>query len=72
MDVTGENLTRLTFEGSNENPHWSPDGLHLVFSSNRTGKYQIYTMNWDGTNLRMITPDGENYNPSWSPRFPGD
>jgi TolB protein len=67
MDVTGENLTRLTYQGSNENPRWSPDGLHIVFSSNRSGKPEVYTMNWDGSNQRPITNGEGNYNPSWSP-----
>ncbi|NIM05181.1 MAG: hypothetical protein GTN65_06095 [Armatimonadetes bacterium] len=69
MDLTGENLNRLTYIGSNANPRWSPDGLHIVFGSDRTGKYEVYTMHWDGSAQRMITGEGENYNPSWSPRF---
>ena len=67
IDITGENLIRLTYEGSNENPRWSPDGLHIVFSSTRSGRYEIYTMNWDGSNQKPITFGEENYNPSWSP-----
>jgi TolB protein len=62
-------MNRLTHRGSNENPRWSPDGLHIVFSSNRTGKYEVYSMHWDGSSQRRITGEGENYNPSWSPRF---
>jgi len=69
IDVTGENLRRLTYGYNNENPSWSPDGYHLVFSSNRTGRYEIYTMHWDGSNQKAITSGGENYNPSWSSRF---
>ena len=31
--------------GNNEDPRWSPDGRHLVFSSNRVGgSYEIYSM----------------------------
>ncbi|HEX9916872.1 MAG TPA: Tol-Pal system beta propeller repeat protein TolB, partial [candidate division Zixibacteria bacterium] len=69
IDITGENLIRLTSQGSSENPHWSPDGLHIVFSSNRSGKHQIYTMNWDGSEQKPITGQGNNYNPDWSTGF---
>jgi TolB protein len=63
----GSTVMQLTEVGSNENPHWSPDGLHLVFSSNRTGAYEIYTMNYNGSGVRRITHSANNTNPSWSP-----
>jgi TolB protein len=58
---------RLTYDGNNEEPSWSPDGLHIVFTSNRTGTYELYTMNWDGSRERKLT-DGLTANgPDWSP-----
>lgn len=58
---------RLTYDGNNEEPSWSPDGLHIVFTSNRTGTYELYTMNWDGSRERRLT-DGLTANaPDWSP-----
>ena len=58
---------RLTYDGNNEEPSWSPDGLHIVFTSNRTGVYELYTMNWDGSRERKLT-DGVTANaPDWSP-----
>jgi TolB protein len=58
---------RLTYDGNNEEPSWSPDGLHIVFTSNRTGIYELYTMNWDGSRERKLT-DGVTANaPDWSP-----
>ncbi len=58
---------QLTFEGNNEEPSWSPDGLHIAFISNRTGKYELWTMNWDGTRQRKLTQGLVTYAPSWSP-----
>lgn len=60
---------RLTCEGNNEEPSWSPDGLHIVFSSNRNGVYELYTMNWDGTRQRKLTQGTVANAPDWSP-FP--
>jgi TolB protein len=67
-DLEGEVSHRLTSEGNNEDPAWSPDGLHIVFSSDRAGRYQLYTMHWDGTGVRRIT-DCSACSPTWSPRM---
>ena len=64
--VTG--LTKsLTFgEGTNESPAFSPNGRHIVFTSTRSGKTQVFTMARDGKNVRQITKAGNNYEPDWS------
>lgn len=54
-----------TGRGSNESPSWAPNGLHLVFTSNRTGSEQVFAMNRDGSNLRQLTREGNNTMPSW-------
>ena len=67
LDVNTRQVKQLTFgEGSNESPAFSPNGRHLSFMSDRTGKFQIYTMTRDGRDLRQITRTGTNSLPSWS------
>jgi len=58
---------RLTFDRNNEEPTWSPDGLHIVFTSNRSGRYELYTMNWDGSRQRKLTSGITANAPDWSP-----
>ena len=66
MDVASRETVQLTHgAGRNENPFWAPDGRHLVFSSNRSGKFQIYTMLVDGTEVRQLTTTGNNAMPVW-------
>jgi TolB protein len=66
-DPTDFSPVRLTYLGNNEEPAWSPDGLHIVFSSNRTGRYELYTMNWDGSRRRKLTNGITANAPDWSP-----
>jgi TolB protein len=59
---------RLTYDGNNEEPSWSSDGLHIVFTSNRKGQYELYTMNWDGSRQRKLTSGITANAPDWSPK----
>jgi TolB protein len=52
--------------GTNESPAFAPNGRHLAFWSDRTGRPQIYTIARDGTDLRQITKAGGNRYPNWS------
>src|SRR5437763_5039922 len=43
MDIASRQIIQLTHDGGrNDFPSWSPDGRHVVFSSNRTGNEQIW------------------------------
>ena len=49
-------------------PSWSPDGSKVVFQSNRTGEWHLYTMAADGSDVRDLTPSMKDCrNPSFSP-----
>ena len=41
-------------------PTWSPDGRHILFTSNMKGGIQIFTVDYDGANLRQLTTTGQN------------
>ncbi len=64
---------RLTSTGAVENnPHFSPDGKTIAFSSNRSGSFAVYTVSTEGgtptrltwypssATVRGWTPDGKN------------
>jgi TolB protein len=59
-----------TGRGSNESPSWAANGLHIVFTSTRTGTSQIFTINRDGSNPRQLTREGNNTTPRWGPAPP--
>lgn len=49
-------------------PVLSPDGTRIVFTSNRTGTYQVYTCDAGGGNIVQLThTEGSNVSPVWSP-----
>lgn len=74
MNADGSNIVRITSavrpdgkHAHNEDPSFSPDGRYLVYTSNRTGKNQIYISSVDGTEERRVTNDTRNYyRPKWS------
>jgi Tol biopolymer transport system component len=67
-DMIAHKSARLTDDAANDNhPTWSPDGTLIAFTSDRSGKPQIYTMNSStGGNLKKITnkTNGAAF-PSW-------
>jgi uncharacterized protein YraI len=41
---------------NNVAPTWSPDGSKIAFLSDRSGRWEIWTMNADGSNPRQLLP----------------
>ena len=65
-------LQRLTFNGLNSDPAWTPDGRSILFASERSGNFDIFIKPADGAaNARLVldeptdlrqpipSPDGE-------------
>jgi Tol biopolymer transport system component len=46
---------------------YSPDGKHIVFSSDRSGRWSIWLGDADETNLTQISRGRDNGSPQWSP-----
>jgi len=77
VDADKTNMIRVTSArktngkwSNNEDPSFSPDGRFLMYTSNRSGKNQIYISTVDGSEERQITDDNFNYyKPKWSHNF---
>jgi eukaryotic-like serine/threonine-protein kinase len=71
VSKVGNTVPNQITENSSNNlvPRWSPDGKQIVFCSDQSGAYEIYTMNSDGSGRRQLTEiggQGANYG-VWSP-----
>jgi len=70
MRSDGAGQTRLTNNAADDYaPSWSPDGSRLVFSSNRDGDYEIYSISADGGAPTKLTNNTgfDDIEPAWSP-----
>ena len=58
----GGPLRRLTEAPSDEVvPSFSRDGRHIYFSSNRTGRFEVFRMNGDGRDAKQMTTSGGDF-----------
>ena len=60
MSVGREGMQRLTTEGRNVSPIWSPDGKYLCFQSDETGRWDVHVvLNWvDRVEARLRSDGG--------------
>ncbi|MDP9223745.1 MAG: hypothetical protein M3P18_07785 [Actinomycetota bacterium] len=66
VNVSTQNLARLTDATDSYSPSWSPDGSQIVFGSNRRGTQDIWVMDSDGSDQRPLTSDPAiDSAPSW-------
>jgi serine/threonine-protein kinase len=68
-DVERRTLTRLTLEGSNNSPVWTPDGKWVTYDSIRGGRYGIYRSRADrsGQPELLLSSDSAASPRSWTP-----
>jgi Tol biopolymer transport system component len=71
MRIDGTDLVQLTHDkGGTINDgadSWSPDGTKIAYVSNKTGTYQIWTMNADGSEQTQLTKGKEAHRAAWGP-----
>ncbi len=69
MRTDGTGIRQLTNDlYKDRSPKWSPDGSRIAFHSERSGSYEIWTVQPDGSGLEQLTdaPDMEFLNPLWA------
>ncbi|MBZ5555953.1 MAG: winged helix-turn-helix domain-containing protein [Acidobacteriia bacterium] len=67
-DIDRSTLTRVTSEGDNFAPIWSPDGTRITFSSNRHGPCHIFSQDLEQTEAQQLVGGDHDLVPgSWSP-----
>lgn len=70
MRADGTSQRRLTDDIHKDRaPRWSPDGQRIAFYSDRSGKYEIWSIDPNGAALRQLTHTSgrDVYSPVWSP-----
>jgi Tol biopolymer transport system component len=61
-------IQRLTdHPGEDWDPGFTPDGKNLLWSSNRSGTFEVWMADADGAQPRQITRDGDGENPTATP-----
>ena len=68
-DMPAQRLTRLTFEGNNQFPIWTPDGSRITFRGTRGGFRNVWWIPADGSGPEEQLTTGENLQTpgAWSP-----
>ncbi|MBI2761120.1 MAG: PD40 domain-containing protein [Chloroflexi bacterium] len=58
INADGTASTQLTEDPNHRNsddPSWSPDGTHILFSTGRSGRNELWVMDADGSNERKLS-----------------
>jgi Tol biopolymer transport system component len=66
--VAACNITPLTADtAANTEPHWSPDGRQVLFTSTREGGQAIYAMTLRNGRVERLTSGSQDSEAKWSP-----
>jgi len=66
----GSGLRKITDDAAKDRgPKWSPDGKQIAFYSDRSGRYEIWTIDAEGSDLQQVsnTTGRSVWLPEWSP-----
>jgi serine/threonine-protein kinase len=50
-----------------QHPEWSPDGRWLAYTSNQTGRFEVYLQPYPGPGAQVQVSTGGGSSPAWSP-----
>jgi hypothetical protein len=67
MNVDGTGLHRLTTNGRDSFPAWSPDGAHIAFVRPYKAEWRVNTMSSSGAAERRLPQAPPSGRPSWTP-----
>ena len=67
INANGSNHRQLTNSRDNQDASFSPDGESIIFSSNRTGNYEIHEMDLSGHTVQLTNLKGSAGLPAISP-----
>lgn len=67
MNVDGTGLRRLTTNGRDSFPAWSPDGAHIAFIRPYKAEWRVNTMSSSGAAERRLPKAPPSGRPSWTP-----
>jgi serine/threonine-protein kinase len=69
VDPRAGSLGRLTFDGFNIEPAWSPDGVWVTYASRKGGPFNVYRRRADGSAPEelMVKSSHHQHPSSWSP-----
>ena len=67
MRANGDDQIQLTFDESDDyEPIFSPDGEYIIFTSDRDGNKEIYSLELETNVIKNLT---NNLGDDWNPRF---
>ncbi len=67
MNIDGTGLRRLTTNGRDSFPAWSPDGGHIAFIRPYKTEWRVNTMSSSGASERRLAQAPPSGRPSWTP-----